>query len=128
MSDIGFKGKVPGAWRVPTDFCLTDHVSTDLNPTVLLPDLAFFIKDALSNEDCAKLRALFAMQESTPVAVSGYQTADPNEIGSMRATGWGPELSLHLWSKIWERASYGAGEGSESGPCRQGRLRSRRSG
>lgn len=102
MSDIGFKGKVPGAWRVPTDFRLTDHVSFEVKPTVLLPNRAFFIKDALSAEDCVRLRNLFALQESAPVAVSGYQTADPNEIGSVRATGWGPELSLHLWSKIWE--------------------------
>lgn len=100
MSDIGFKGKVPGAWRVPTDFRLTDRITADLMPTILHQELAFFIPNAVSGEDCARLRALFASQEAAPVAVSGYQTADPNEIGSVRATGWGPELASQLWRKI----------------------------
>lgn len=101
MSDLGFKGKVPGAWRVPDNFQLSNHVS--LEPAIkVLPNLAFFIPDALSGKDCEMLRNLFSKQDCAPVAVSGYQTADQDEIGSVRATGWGPELALHLWSKIWE--------------------------
>lgn len=101
MNNLGFKGNVPGAWRVPTDFRLTNHVSVE-KAMLVLPNLAFLIPDALSLDDCEMLRLLFARQDCAPVAVSGYQTADPNEIGSVRATGWGPELGLHLWSKIWE--------------------------
>lgn len=105
MSDLGFKGFVPGAWRVPTDLHLTDHVSTT-KPIELLPNLAFMIPNALSKDDCGIMRQLFAEQTRAPVSVSGYQTADHNEIGSQRATGWGPELSKQLWRKIkipvWE--------------------------
>lgn len=99
MSDLGFKGKVPGAWRVPTDFKLTSHVS-NRSAKILLPNLALYIPDALSGEDCDQLQALFAQQDRAPVAVSGYQTSDPNEVGSVRATGWGPELGNQLWKKI----------------------------
>lgn len=98
-NDLGFKGFVPGAWRVPQDFKLTDHVSM-VAPILVLPDLAFLIPDALSAKDCFLLRDLFAKQNRAPVAVSGYQTADPEAIGSHRATGWGPELSMLLWKKI----------------------------
>ncbi len=100
-NDFGFKGHVPGAWRVPTDFKLTNHISVE-EVVTLLPNLAIFIPDALSDKDCEMLRDLFAKQERAPVAVSGYQTADSNKIGSVRATGWGPELAKHLWAKIVE--------------------------
>lgn len=98
-SSVGFKGNVPGAFRVPTDCKLTGHVSSSL-ATIILPNLAFFIPDALSSGDCLILRHLFAAQKRAPVAVSGYQTSNPDEIGSVRATGWGPELSNLFWNKI----------------------------
>lgn len=99
MSDLGFKGFVPGAWRVPTDIQLSDHIA-EAAPVLLLPNLAFVIPDALSSDDCEQLIALFAKQSKAPVAVSGYQTSDANAIGSHRATGWGPELSSQLWEKM----------------------------
>lgn len=109
MKGLGFKGKVPGAWRVPTDFRLTDHKCLPhrfLHPDIILPNLAFFIPDALSAMDCEKLRGVFEEQDRAPVAVSGYQTADPDEVGSVRATGWGPELSAQLWNKIAEPVNH----------------------
>lgn len=98
-TDLGFKGAVPGAWKVPISFKLTNHVSSE-RIDMILPNLAFFIPDALSEQDCQLLRDLFAQQSRAPVAVSGYQTANPDDIGSHRATGWGPELSAQLWEKI----------------------------
>ena len=108
-SDLGFKGAVPGAWRVPVDFKLTDHKCLHFqfhHPDIILPNLAFFIPDALHAEDCRMLRELFAKQNRAPVAVSGYQTANPDDIGSHRATGWGPELSDQLWNKISNTVNY----------------------
>ncbi len=97
--NFGFKGSVPGAWKIPDDVQLTGHVSQG-NPTVLLPNLAFFIPDVLSAKDCLILRELFSKQDRASVSVSGYQSANPNEIGSQRATGWGPQLGEQLWRKI----------------------------
>lgn len=107
MPDLGFKGKVPGAWRVPTDIKLTPACSEGYSD-VVLPGRAFYVPDALSDKDCDLLLSLFAKQDRAPVAVSGYQTANMDDIGSVRATGWGPELSAQLWEKlknvfIWNR-------------------------
>lgn len=94
-----FNGHVPGAWEVPTNFKLTNHQSIK-SSKIILPNLAFFIPDALSTKDCKLLRDLFSEQNKVPVAISGYQTNNINEIGSHRATGWGPNLGNQLWAKI----------------------------
>lgn len=106
VANLGFKGAVPGAWRVPIDFKLTPAFSKG-HAEVILPNLAFYIPDALSGEDCDRLISLFSKQKKSPVAVSGYQTTDSNEIGSVRATGWGPELSAQLWEKIASFGTFG---------------------
>jgi len=116
MLNLGFKGSVPGAWRVPENFKLTAHCCSGLSKSIL-PNLALYIPDALSKKDCDLLIKLFRKQKTAPVAVSGYQTADPNEIGSVRATGWGPELSAQLWEKLCAACSaFGVALGSEYGP------------
>lgn len=103
--DLGFKLPVPGAWRVPTDIKLDEQVS-NLGVTKVMPNLAFLVENALTPSDCAILMALFANQNKSPVSVSGYATADVNQIGSHRATGWGPELAGQLWHKMQNAIKY----------------------
>ena len=91
-------GSIPGAWDPPT--ISLDPIS-GLPPWQRLPlphGFAIHVRDALTPDDCARLRDALTHAPVEPVGVSGVR--DSYGVGSVRATAWSPELARSLYDRL----------------------------
>lgn len=90
------EGKLPGEWS-PPDFAFRTFPKNC--PVTPLVGEARIIQGLLSAEECHDLIRIMPTT-LTPVSVSGHVSADSMEIGSRRATAWGPRLGDAFWAKL----------------------------
>jgi NAD+ synthetase len=91
-------GAVAGAWDPPA-IPLDPLAGLPAWQRVALPHgFAIHVRDALTHDDCARLRAAMADAPVEPVGVSGVR--DSYGIGSVRATAWSPALARALDERL----------------------------
>ena len=94
-------GAIPGAWdppAIPLD-PIDRLAGLPAWTRIALPHgFAIQVRDALTLDDCARLRAAMADAPAEPVGVSGVR--DSYGVGSVRATAWSPALADALYQRL----------------------------
>jgi NAD+ synthetase len=91
-------GAIPGAWDPPA--IALDPIAgvPGWTPVAVPRGFAIHVHDALTLEDCARLRGAMAGAPVEPVGVSGVR--DSYGVGSVRATAWSPALAQALYARL----------------------------
>lgn len=95
------RGTLPGEWDPP--FIKLDKPERLYNATTLMVSsqgFASHVDGVLTPADCKTLIDAMMQQRLQPVSVSGHQSANPDQVGSVRATAWAPALATQLWQKM----------------------------
>ena len=71
-------------------------------PILNLDDSAFLLRGVLSDAEVTELCAIMDRQQWTPVGIDGQRAtgqADPDVIGSWRATAYDPAFARAIWNR-----------------------------
>ena len=85
---------LPGQWY-PEHF---NFSSSKPAPMQTVAEQAFFVPKLISDKDCKQLiQQMRNSGQAAPVGINGYMEGSDLQTGSIRATGWSPELASELW-------------------------------